>query len=379
MGRETETASTATTTTTTTTPFPPTDEQVALSLLATERKQLQRRRAQAKADEQIAREVQSHFDRQSFSESISSSAGDEADAVHKKAERKRSVEADTEFATLLPSMEDTNLELLRRQRRQQEENDEALALAEQERDRDRRRRKVGLPSAGGEDGCESVDSATAPFLSMRQMQLDELLARTEAARDEIRLELRDRAVEHDEAVARAEQARERAAQDVSDASMAQSLQGGHIWDQRQQKYQQVPPRPREEVGHVQGNPWQSSSHPPPPLRAQASPPQSCQTTSSSSNSQPLPPASLYPQPRATSISELENQLLLSGCTVRDVTDVEEVRKNRECNIHCAACMEPFVLGDRIRTLPCLHVFHARCIDAWICSRGYCPIDQNPCL
>lgn len=346
------------------TQVPAADEQLALSLLARERKQLQKRRAQAKADERMAREVQSQLDRLSFAESITSSVGDDEEATNRKEKRRQSIEADAEFATLLSSMEDTNMELLRRQRQQQEENDLALARAEQERDRCRH--EVKNSSASG--GTANADSTTASLSSAQQIQIDELLARTEAARDEIRLELRNRAVEHDEAVARAEQARERAARDVTDEAMAQTLQEEHIRDHWHQGQQYVPPRPQEEVGQVQTD---SLSPLPSPLPAQTAPHDSHRTTS-------LPPIT-EPHSRAASISELENQLLLSGCTVRDVTDTDEVRRMRDLNIQCAVCMEPFILGDRARTLPCLHVFHARCIDQWICLRGKCPIDQNPCL
>ena len=226
---------------------PAADEQLALSLLARERKQLQKRRAQAKADERMAREVQSQLDRLSFVESITSSVGDDEEATNRKEKRRQSIEADAKFATLLSSMEDTNMELLRRQRQQQEESDLALARAEQERDQFRH----GVKHSSASGGTANADSTTASLSSAQQIQIDELLARTEAARDEIRLELRNRAVEHDEAVARAEQARERAARDVTDEAMAQTLQEEHIRDHWQQGQEYVPPRPQEEVGQVQ--------------------------------------------------------------------------------------------------------------------------------
>ena len=225
------------------------DEQLALSLLARERKQLQKRRAQARADEKMAQEVQSQLDRLSFAESITPSVGDDEDATNRKEKRRQSIEADAEFATILSSMEDANTELLRRQRQQQEENDLALARAEGERDR--LRHEVKHSSASG--STANADSTTASLLSTQQIQLDELLARTEAARDEIRLELRNRAVEHDEAVARAEQARERAARDVTDEAMAQTLQEEHIRDHWHQGQEYVPPRPEEEDGQVQAD------------------------------------------------------------------------------------------------------------------------------
>ena len=354
---------------------PASDEQVALSLLARERKQLQKRRAQAKADERMAQEVQSELDRLSFAESITSSVGDDEELTKRKEERRRSIEADAEFATLLSSVEDANMQLLRRKRQQQEENDAALAMAEQERGRCRHTAKNFSNSS---DAASADCAAAASLSSAQQIQLDELLARTEVARDEIRLEMRNRAVEHDEEVARAEQARERAARDVADEVVAQTLQEEHIRQHWQQGQQYVSPRQQEEVGHVHDD---SLPSPPPPLPEQTLPHDRHRVNSSSSVSQLRSPphASSSTQIGVSSISQLENQLLLSGCTVRDVTDTDEVRRIQDLNIRCAVCMEFFVLGDRVRTLPCLHTFHARCIDQWICLRGKCPIDQNPCL
>lgn len=34
---------------------------------------------------------------------------------------------------------------------------------------------------------------------------------------------------------------------------------------------------------------------------------------------------------------------------------------------CAICLEDYAEGDRIRTLPCKHEFHQKCIDNWLCE------------
>jgi hypothetical protein len=40
---------------------------------------------------------------------------------------------------------------------------------------------------------------------------------------------------------------------------------------------------------------------------------------------------------------------------------------------CAICMESFVDGELIRTLPCCHRFHACCVDPWLINRWQCPL------
>eukprot|EP00928_Gymnodinium_smaydae_P000652 TRINITY_DN10250_c0_g1_i1.p1 TRINITY_DN10250_c0_g1~~TRINITY_DN10250_c0_g1_i1.p1 ORF type:complete len:503 (+),score=113.89 TRINITY_DN10250_c0_g1_i1:86-1510(+) len=39
---------------------------------------------------------------------------------------------------------------------------------------------------------------------------------------------------------------------------------------------------------------------------------------------------------------------------------------------CTICIENFKEGDRLRTLPCFHRFHADCVDTWLRRSGVCP-------
>jgi len=43
------------------------------------------------------------------------------------------------------------------------------------------------------------------------------------------------------------------------------------------------------------------------------------------------------------------------------------------NSKCMVCMEQFEQGDNLRSLPCLHRYHARCIDEWLARSPECPI------
>ncbi|TRY70236.1 hypothetical protein TCAL_12706 [Tigriopus californicus] len=56
-----------------------------------------------------------------------------------------------------------------------------------------------------------------------------------------------------------------------------------------------------------------------------------------------------------------------------VGEYDGSKKNRECVI----CMIEFVIGDRIRYLPCLHIYHTDCIDDWLMRSFTCPSCMEP--
>lgn len=46
---------------------------------------------------------------------------------------------------------------------------------------------------------------------------------------------------------------------------------------------------------------------------------------------------------------------------------------------CSVCLEAYAERDNVRTLPCLHAFHQRCIDDWLSRRAVCPICKHSAL
>eukprot|EP00598_Pedospumella_elongata_P004959 CAMPEP_0184983162 /NCGR_PEP_ID=MMETSP1098-20130426/12483_1 /TAXON_ID=89044 /ORGANISM="Spumella elongata, Strain CCAP 955/1" /LENGTH=351 /DNA_ID=CAMNT_0027506967 /DNA_START=493 /DNA_END=1548 /DNA_ORIENTATION=+ len=43
---------------------------------------------------------------------------------------------------------------------------------------------------------------------------------------------------------------------------------------------------------------------------------------------------------------------------------------------CSICLEEYTRGDTVRTLPCLHCFHAPCVDHWLREHNTCPVCKH---
>jgi len=65
-----------------------------------------------------------------------------------------------------------------------------------------------------------------------------------------------------------------------------------------------------------------------------------------------------------------------GLSVQDLSKLPvhtfttaSLKDTKECSI----CQEQFMRAERLKTLPCFHIFHEQCIDQWLKSKCSCPI------
>lgn len=56
--------------------------------------------------------------------------------------------------------------------------------------------------------------------------------------------------------------------------------------------------------------------------------------------------------------------------------IEDVDRLPADSRQCSICLEDFKEGDKRKIMPCLHGFHADCVDKWLRSNGSCPICKH---
>jgi hypothetical protein len=65
---------------------------------------------------------------------------------------------------------------------------------------------------------------------------------------------------------------------------------------------------------------------------------------------------------------------LSAEEVRQVVEVDFPAATK-VTCECVVCKEELHAGERVKILPCAHLFHPKCIDQWLAKHAQCPIDR----
>lgn len=105
------------------------------------------------------------------------------------------------------------------------------------------------------------------------------------------------------------------------------------------------------------NEWVPSQH----SSSVSTPPQKHKTTAGPTSSE-----NNTNEPQASSSSKIN--------PITDITDLdyEESKSSESDEYECTICLEEFQTGQKIRYLPCMHYYHAGCIDAWLMKSFTCP-------
>ncbi|TYJ42017.1 hypothetical protein E1A91_A03G059400v1 [Gossypium mustelinum] len=79
------------------------------------------------------------------------------------------------------------------------------------------------------------------------------------------------------------------------------------------------------------------------------------------------PVHKYKVPGTESAGTLPKQASSSSAPVEPKQD------SRNDELTCTICLDQVNRGELVRSLPCLHQFHASCIDPWLRQQGTCPV------
>jgi len=63
---------------------------------------------------------------------------------------------------------------------------------------------------------------------------------------------------------------------------------------------------------------------------------------------------------------------ISSPDFNDYEDSQKSLSSESEDYECTICLEDFMTGQKIRYLPCMHYYHAGCIDAWLMKSFTCP-------
>ncbi|GAB0092773.1 E3 ubiquitin-protein ligase Iruka [Sergentomyia squamirostris] len=81
----------------------------------------------------------------------------------------------------------------------------------------------------------------------------------------------------------------------------------------------------------------------------------------------------------TIVTQLLNQMEGTGPPPLAKEKIEEIPKGEigqdqiDTKLQCSVCLEDFQLSEKVRQLPCSHLYHENCIVPWLELHGTCPI------
>jgi len=61
-----------------------------------------------------------------------------------------------------------------------------------------------------------------------------------------------------------------------------------------------------------------------------------------------------------------SKFAIQSLAVSKITDDTEAKS-------CVVCLTDMAKGEKIKILPCTHIFHIKCIDKWLKVNKLCPI------
>jgi len=73
---------------------------------------------------------------------------------------------------------------------------------------------------------------------------------------------------------------------------------------------------------------------------------------------------------------IELTTVVSTVNARSISQLLGRQSSDSEHCQCMICVEHFQKGDSIRTLPCLHRYHKKCIDEWLRRSCTCPICKH---